>query len=91
MRNTKCTCYEIYTWLNFRVFDLHENKVTAKISGYTVFDMLGECELYYRRHFRPFQPSFIKSKMSVHVPLKLWPLCTCFSIATAPILVIGRN
>ena len=36
MRNTKCTCYENYMRLNFRVFDLRKNKVIANISGYTV-------------------------------------------------------
>ena len=36
MHNTKCMCYENYTRLKFRVFDLCENKVIANISGYTV-------------------------------------------------------
>ena len=39
MHNTKCMCYEIYTWLNFPFFYLHENKVTANISGYTVYGL----------------------------------------------------
>ena len=32
--NTKYTRYESYTRLNFHVFDLRENKVTANISGF---------------------------------------------------------